>query len=125
MPVLRAACFNRRTCVRCPLDNRLGLVLLVLSAIGVNSLFGGRSCLTLYIPIAGRTWGCELHLQPPVCTRLPQAHVLALNHEYSDVESQQRHKERYGVKPHATIALIFTGAARSALGCKSADVSHA
>ena len=36
---LRAACFNRRTWVRPPLDNRFGLVLLVLSAIGVDSLF--------------------------------------------------------------------------------------
>ena len=34
---LRAACFNRRTCLRWPLDNRLGLVLLVLFAILINS----------------------------------------------------------------------------------------
>jgi hypothetical protein len=38
VPALRAACFNRRTCVRCPLGNRLGLALLVLSAMGTNSL---------------------------------------------------------------------------------------
>jgi len=37
MPDLRAACLSRRTCVRCPLGSRFGLVLLVLSAIGVNS----------------------------------------------------------------------------------------
>lgn len=34
---LRAACFNRRTWVRPPLDNRFGLVLLVLSATCISS----------------------------------------------------------------------------------------
>jgi hypothetical protein len=35
---LRAACFKRRTWVRPPLDNRFGLVLLVLSATSISSL---------------------------------------------------------------------------------------
>jgi hypothetical protein len=39
VPALRAACFNRRTCLRWLWDNRLDLVLLVLFAIVVNSLF--------------------------------------------------------------------------------------
>ena len=38
VPALRAACFNRRMCVRCPLGNRLRLVLPVLSAMDGNSL---------------------------------------------------------------------------------------
>jgi hypothetical protein len=38
VPALRAACFNRRRWMRPPLDNRFGLVLLVSSAIDVNSL---------------------------------------------------------------------------------------
>jgi hypothetical protein len=38
VPALRAAAFIRRTCLRLLLAKRLGLVLLVLSAIGFNSL---------------------------------------------------------------------------------------
>jgi hypothetical protein len=34
--IFRAACFNRRTWMRCPLDNRFVLVILVLSAMVVN-----------------------------------------------------------------------------------------
>jgi len=33
VPALRAACFKRRACMRWLLDNRLGLVLLILAAI--------------------------------------------------------------------------------------------
>ena len=60
---MRAVCFNRRTCVRCPLDNRFGLILLVLSAIGVNSYSvndrGGCSRSTSCIPVnmSQMAWG--------------------------------------------------------------------
>ena len=39
MPALRAACFNRRTCFRWPLDNRFRLVWPVLSAILSTPVF--------------------------------------------------------------------------------------
>ena len=42
VPSSRAACFSRRTCARCPFDNRLNLVLSILDTTGTTPYFVNR-----------------------------------------------------------------------------------